>query len=97
LPFVLLGVYFLLPQREAPARAAAWPGYLLPAMCAVWLVLIVVPAWRQVNLRSPGPSWTSALDVARQKCTAGPPGAVVEVQLSPGYWYADLDCGVVAG
>jgi hypothetical protein len=97
LPFFLLSFYILLPQRSKTLSAArsAWPSWLLPAACSLWLLLIIIPSWRQSNLRSAGPAWSSSLAKARAQCLLLPASQAVEVQISPGYWFATLPCDVV--
>jgi hypothetical protein len=98
LPFVLLVIFFLLPQavstrvRSQRRRTAI----VLPALLTLWIVAIALPAWRQTNLRSPGPTWSSALRDAAALCPAADSHGGASVDITPRPWQMTVACAHLA-
>jgi hypothetical protein len=62
------------------------------AVAALWLLVVLIPNIRQVNVRSQGPSWDKQLAVAKQQCRTAPPGSTAGIAISPAGWYVAIPC-----
>jgi hypothetical protein len=61
-------------------------------VAALWLVVVLIPSIRAVNVRSQGPSWHKELTLAKEQC-ASAPTSVARIPITPfGSWYLPISC-----